>query len=110
MEYGSYIPTPANPIPAKSGTTIIPIEPEPIRAIVRHRTGTQFDANQIRGGKMEWLLILYFAIGLFRAITKLSKDAASKPLWMATEKSIGKWLPLFIFYVAAWPITLMRPR
>lgn len=53
---------------------------------------------------MEWIIGIYFVIGLFKAIGKLGADATDRPIWMNTQRNPLVWALGFLFYVLLWPI------
>ncbi len=55
---------------------------------------------------MEWIIGIYIAVGVFRAIGKLADDnPVNKPLWMLTEKDPLTRAFFFSMYVLFWPFS-----
>jgi len=54
---------------------------------------------------MEWLIGLYFVIGLMKAASRLgSANPAVKPIWALTETNPLKRAFFFLIYVSLWPL------
>jgi hypothetical protein len=54
---------------------------------------------------MAWLVGIYLAIGVFKAVAKLGEsDSGLKPLWMMTEKNPLKFCLYFTLYAVTWPL------
>ena len=53
---------------------------------------------------MEWVVGIYLAVGLFKALGKVVADAPDKPLWMHSERNPLVWSLYFLAYVLVWPI------
>lgn len=53
---------------------------------------------------MEWIIGIYVAIGVFKAIGTLSADPTDRPIWMSTQRNPFLWALLFMLYSLVWPI------
>ena len=53
---------------------------------------------------MEWIIGVYIAIGVFKAVGKLGADPTERPIWMSTQKNPVIWALQFLIYALMWPL------
>lgn len=53
---------------------------------------------------MEWIIGIYIAVGLIKALGKVTADPTDRPLWMSLDKNPLSWAVKFLFYVLMWPL------
>lgn len=53
---------------------------------------------------MEWIVGLYFVVGIWKALLRTQADTPHKPMWMYTEKNPVKWCAFFTVYASVWPV------
>ena len=53
---------------------------------------------------MEWVIGIYLAVGLFKALGTLAADVTDRPMWMYSQKNPLVWSMCFCIYVLIWPL------
>ena len=54
---------------------------------------------------MEWIVGIYLAIGVFKALGVLAEsNPGRKPIWMLTERNPLRFCLYFTLYAVIWPL------